>query len=220
MLLGDTRDEFLDDDRLAKTCTAEQAGLAAADEWGEEVDDFDTRFEHFGFGGQVHEFRRIAVNDPALGRATGAAIVDGFAKQIEHAAEGFLADGHRNRLACVNAVQAAAKAVGRTKGDGPDAPAAEVLLNFAGQIDDMPVFLVRDFQGVVNLGKLVFGKMGCEGRADDLGDLSGSRHGKNPCSVDGFPTGQAAGYNGKPGAGIVQIAGRAASGSGNRRLNV
>ena len=66
VLLGDAGDEFLDDDGLAQAGAAEQAGLAAADEGGEQVDDLDAGLEDFGLGGQVDEFRRLAVDRAAL----------------------------------------------------------------------------------------------------------------------------------------------------------
>ena len=68
VLLGDAGDEFLDDDRLAQPRPAEQAGLAAADERREQVDDLDAGLEHLGLGRQVDELRRLAVDRPALAR--------------------------------------------------------------------------------------------------------------------------------------------------------
>ena len=96
VLLGDAGDEFLNDDGFAETRAAEESGLAAAKERREQVDHLDAGLEDFGFGGQVDEFRRLAVDGPALCDVHGAAIVDRFAEQIEDAAEGFLADrdGH------------------------------------------------------------------------------------------------------------------------------
>jgi hypothetical protein len=47
---GDAGDELGEDDGFAETGPAEQTGLAAADEWREQVDDFDAGFEDFGFG--------------------------------------------------------------------------------------------------------------------------------------------------------------------------
>ena len=46
VLAGDAGDQFLNDDGLAEAGAAEQAGLAAADEGGEQVDDLDAGFKH------------------------------------------------------------------------------------------------------------------------------------------------------------------------------
>ena len=50
---GDAGDQLGEDDRLAQTGTAEQAGLAAADERREQVDDLDAGLEHLGLGREV-----------------------------------------------------------------------------------------------------------------------------------------------------------------------
>ena len=48
VLAGDAGDQFLEDDGLAQAGPAEQAGLAAADQRGEQVDDLDAGVEDFG----------------------------------------------------------------------------------------------------------------------------------------------------------------------------
>jgi hypothetical protein len=51
MHFGDVANQLLDDDRLAHAGAPEHAGLATFGEGGDQVDDFDAGFEHFGFGG-------------------------------------------------------------------------------------------------------------------------------------------------------------------------
>ena len=51
-------------------------------------------------------------------------MVDGFAEEVEDAAEGFLADGDGDGGAGVEDVGAAAEAVGGAEGDGADFAAA------------------------------------------------------------------------------------------------
>ena len=63
---GDAGDQLGEDDGLAQTGTAEQAGLSAADERRQQVDDLDAGFEDFGLGAEVFERGRLAVNRPAL----------------------------------------------------------------------------------------------------------------------------------------------------------
>ena len=128
VLLGDAGDQFLDDDGLAQPRPAEQAGLAAAKERREQIDDLDAGLEDLGLGGEIDELGRLAMDGPAMLGGDRAAVVDGFAEQIEDAAEGFLADGDGQRRTGVDAIHAASKAVGAAEGDGSDASAAEVLL--------------------------------------------------------------------------------------------
>ena len=59
VLAGDAGDQFGENDRLAQAGPAEQAGLAAADQRRQQVDDLDAGLEQFGLGGQVGELRRL-----------------------------------------------------------------------------------------------------------------------------------------------------------------
>ena len=99
---------------------------------------------------------------------TGPRLSIGVAEQVEHAAERLLADGHRDRRARVFAIQTTSQTIGRTQRHRPHPSAAQVRRDLAGQIELHALFLVLDFDGVVDRGKLVFGELGVEGRADDL----------------------------------------------------
>ena len=76
----------------------------------------------------------------------------------------------------IDAIHAAAKAVGAAQRHRPHPAAAQVLLHFADQVHRDAVVGAVDGDGVVDLGKLVLGELGVEGRADDLGDFSDSGH--------------------------------------------
>src|SRR5262249_6653152 len=128
---GDAGDELLEDDGLAETGPAEEARLAAADERGEEVDDFDAGLEDFGLRRQVGEFRRLRVDRPGLLRVHRTAAVDRLAEKVEDAAEGLLADGDLDGGPGVDGGHAAIEAFGGAEGDAADAVAAEVLLDLA-----------------------------------------------------------------------------------------
>ena len=67
---GDAGDEFLNDDGLAEAGPAEQAGLAAADERREQVDDLDAGFEDFGLRARG---RRTSAARGGSGRVSVAA---------------------------------------------------------------------------------------------------------------------------------------------------
>src|SRR5204863_2234720 len=62
-----------------------------------------------------------------------AALVDRLAEEVEHAAQRFLADGHRDGRAGVDTVEPAAQSVGRAQRHGADLAAAEVRGDFAGE---------------------------------------------------------------------------------------
>src|SRR5205085_1678585 len=117
VLLGDTRDEFLDDDGFAEARAPEKAGLSAAKERRQQIDDLDASFEDFGLGGEIDEIGRLAMDGAAGLDIDGAAIVDGVAKKIENAAESFLADWDCNGSAGVGDIHSAAQAVRGAEGD-------------------------------------------------------------------------------------------------------
>ena len=131
VLLGEVVDELLDEHRLADAGAAEQADLAALGVGREQVDDLDARLEHLGGRGQVLDRRGVAVDRPALLGLDRVAEVDRLAEQVEDAAERLLADGHADRVAGVDDLDAAGEAVGRVHGDRADALVAEVLLHLA-----------------------------------------------------------------------------------------
>ena len=68
VLAGDAGDQLREDDRLAEAGAAEQAGLAAADQRRQQVDDLDAGLEQLGLGRQLGERRRLAVDGPVLRR--------------------------------------------------------------------------------------------------------------------------------------------------------
>ena len=173
MDLGDTGDELGQDDRLAQPGAAEQADLAAADERGEQVDDLDARLEDLGLGREVLEERWIAVDRPALAGGEVAAPVDRFTEQVEHPAEGLLADRHAHRTARVNHGHPAHQAVGRPERDAAHPVPAELLLHFAREPDLDPFLIGVDFQGVVDVGQVALFELGVKRRADHLGNPSG-----------------------------------------------
>src|SRR5262249_52259408 len=129
--LGDTGDEFGEDDRLAQPGPAEKAGFATADERGQQVDDLDAGLEDFGLRRERFKLWRLGMyGAPVLGRDRPAA-VDDIAEQVEYAAQRLHSHWHLHRLAGVDGVGTAHEAVGRTQGDTAHAAAADVLLHLA-----------------------------------------------------------------------------------------
>src|SRR5262249_7862869 len=119
-----TSDELGENNCFSQTGTAEQTGFTTADERREQVNNFNTRFEHFSLGRQVGHCRSIAVNGPIFFRLDRAAIVDRFAEQIEYTAQGRLADRHGHRAASVDDFHTADHAVSVAQGNAADAAAA------------------------------------------------------------------------------------------------
>ncbi len=108
VLPRDVVDQLLDEHGLADSGAAEEADLAALDVGRDQVDDLDARLEDLHFRRQVAERRRIAVDRPALGVwQARPLVVDRLAENVPEPAERRLADGHRDRGAGVEDVDAA-----------------------------------------------------------------------------------------------------------------
>ncbi len=178
MEAGETGDQLLDDDGLADAGAAEQAGLAAANQRAEQVDDLDAGLEHLGFRGELVQLRRGVVDRPALLGKDRTEAVDGLADQVEHAAEGLDAHRHAHRRAGVEDGGAALETVGGAQSDGAHAAAAEMLGDLAPErlLDGLAEHRAGHFdaQGVVDPRQMVFRELRVQGRADDLSDLARS----------------------------------------------
>ncbi len=125
MLGRDVADELLDEDRLAYARAAEEANLAALGVGGDEVDDLEARLEDLGVRALVLEGGSLAVDGRAL-RDDGGAAVDGAAREVEHAAEHFLADGHGDGPARAAGGEAAGQAFRGLHGDAAGDAVAHV----------------------------------------------------------------------------------------------
>ena len=134
VLLGQVVDQLLDQHGLADAGAAEQPDLAALGVGREQVDDLDARLEHLGRRRQVLDARRGLVDAASLDvRRQRLAEVDRVAEQVEDASQRGLADGHRDRRAGVDHLEAARQAVGRVHRDRAHAVVAEVLLDLADE---------------------------------------------------------------------------------------
>ncbi len=126
-------DKLLNNNGLAYTGTAEQAGLTATNQRTKQVDDLDAGFEQLGLGGQIRHFRWSMVNGFAGGGCNRTQGVDWFPHQIEHATQCGLTNRNRNRLAGVSDGRTALQAVGGAQRDGAKPSAAQMLRDFAPQ---------------------------------------------------------------------------------------
>jgi hypothetical protein len=138
--------------------------------------DLDAGLEQLGLRRQLVELGRLVVDRPALAGGHRPQPVDGLADHVEDAAQGLRADGHGDRGAGVEDVDAALEAVGRAQGDGAHAAASQVLGDLApeGVARRLAEHGARhlDAQGVVDAGEVLLGEMGVQGRADDLDDFA------------------------------------------------
>jgi hypothetical protein len=174
VLHGEVVDELLDDDGFADAGAAEEADLAAAEVRLDEIDDLDAGLEHFEAGGLLFEGRRGAVNGELFLGVDGAHFVHRLADDVEHAAQRFRAHRHHYRMAQADGFHAAHQAFGGLEGDGADASFADVLLDFANDIDGIERVeaFAGDADGGVDEGDLPFGELAVHGRTGHLDHLA------------------------------------------------
>ena len=174
VLLRDVIDQLLNQDGLADARAAEQTDLAAAQERLNQVNDLDAGLEHLQVGGLLFEFRRVAMDRITLFGGDSAEVVNRLADDVQDAPQSDLADGHRDRPARVNRLHAAHHAFGRLHRDGADAPLAQVLFDFADDVNrrrHIEAFR-DDAQRRVNLRQILLAKFHVNDGADDLHDLA------------------------------------------------
>ena len=106
-----------------------------------------------------------------------AAVVDRLAQQVEDAAQRFLADrnGQRRRRCRRTSIPRRRPSVDPSATARTRPPPRCCCTSPTRWIDEAVVIGI-DLDGVVDAGELCFGKLGVEGRADHLGDLSGGGH--------------------------------------------
>ena len=112
------------------------------------------------------------MNRPVFVGIHRSAAVHRIARDVEHAAERCLADGHLHGIARIEAILAADQAVGAAQCDATHAAAAEVLLHFAREIDLHSLVFGDNFDGVVNRRQTFLGELDIERVANDLRDAA------------------------------------------------
>ena len=103
-----------------------------------------------------------------------AHLVDRFAQNAEHPAQGLPAHGDRDGLTLVHGLHPPHHPVGRLHGDALDDTLAQMLRHFDGQVDvDLGVeSLRRDMDGVVDVGNVIRIELDVQNRTDDLQDFA------------------------------------------------
>ena len=180
MRLGNVVDQLHDDDGFADAGPAKQADLAALHVGLNEIDHLDAGFEHLRFRRLLRERGRGAVNRERLGRLDGATLVDRLAEDVQHAAQHFVADGYHDGRAERFRTHAAHQAFGGLQGDHAHAAFADVLRDFADDVDRRwhGEAFAGDADGRINYGQLPIGELHVHRGSGDLNYFSnhGSRH--------------------------------------------
>jgi peptide chain release factor 1 len=167
--LGHVVDELLNDHGLPHPGAPEQADLAALDERGNQIDDFDPRFEDLGLGLQIGELRGGPVNRPPLSilrqrRTT----VHRLTQDVEDSTQRSLANRSGDGSAGITYLHAPGNPVGGAHGNGPNLVLPDVLLHFGREFDRNCAAGILDLEGVIDLGQVLRLELHVEDRTDDL----------------------------------------------------
>jgi peptide chain release factor 1 len=133
MALGDVVDQFLNQNRLADTCTAEKTDLAALGIRRQKIDDLDAGDENRRLGRLIDEFRCRGMDGRSLGCRHRAPLVDRLSDHIEDAPERCRPHGDPDLRTGIDDFLAADAAVGRIHGNGAHHVFAEMLGDFQHQ---------------------------------------------------------------------------------------
>ncbi len=141
--------------------------MALRDVVDELLDDLDAGDEDRVVGRLVDEQRRLGVDRGELGRADGAALVNGLTDDVHDAAERFRADRHLDLGAGVGHFGAAHQTLGGVHGDGADHILAKVLRD----LENEALVAVAGLERGENLRQ--FGvELNVDNGADHLGDAA------------------------------------------------
>src|SRR5581483_162408 len=134
-LLRDVVDELHDQNGLADTGAAEQAGLAALGVRFEKVDDLDARLEHLDVGRLFVEGGRLAMDGPVSFRVHRTFVVDWLPENVQDAAERLPSDRNGDRRTEIDRLHAADHSVRRLHRDATNLVLTDVVRDFDDDID-------------------------------------------------------------------------------------
>ena len=97
VLLCDTRDQFLNNDRLAQPRPAEQSRLTTAKKRRQQIDHLNAGFKHLRLRRKILKFRRFAMDRPTPLRHHRPTIINRIPQQIKHPPQRFFPHRHRHR---------------------------------------------------------------------------------------------------------------------------
>ena len=135
VLHRDVVNQLHDENGLAHARAAEKTNLAALQIRLDQVDDLDSRLKHFERRGLIFERRRRPVNRIVRIADDGPELIDGFPKNVHHAAKRCTAHGNFDPFSEIVRLHAAHHALDGLHRDGADAAFAEVLLHFRRHVE-------------------------------------------------------------------------------------
>ncbi len=173
--LRDVIDQFHDHHGLADPGAAEQADLSALGIGSEKIHDLDAGDEDLRFRRLLGVGRRRLMNGAPLGGLDRSGLIDRLADDVDDAAEAFVADRHRDRVAGVGDFLPAHQTLGGVHRDGAHGRLAEML----GDFEHQPALLVAvaHQRRVLGLQRIqdrrqVLVELHVDDGADDLGNAS------------------------------------------------
>ena len=162
-------DELLNDDGLSYAGAAEDPDLSPLAERSDQVNDFEASLEDLRSDLLLIERGGRSVDWVVLVTVNVALEVDGLPKHVEESPQRFRAHRDRDRRACVDCFHAAGEAIRGGHSNGTDPVVPQMLL---GLQDERRSVLAVHLDRVVDLRKVVGGKLDVDHRADDLDDSS------------------------------------------------
>jgi hypothetical protein len=127
-------DQLHNNNRFAHAGAAEHADFTTLDEGHQEVDNFNTGFQLFRFGGLIHQGRGRAVNGISHITHNRSFAVNGFSQNVDEAPQGGPANRSADGSPGVHCFHAADQTVRGTHGHRADRVVAQVLGNFQGKV--------------------------------------------------------------------------------------
>jgi len=146
MFSGYVTDQLHDKYGFANPGAAEKPYLAALGIRGYKIDDLYTGFKNFGSRLLLDKVRSVAVNGRVLFGAERPFVVDGFACNVEHPSQDFIAHRNLNRVSCVAYFHTAGKPFRCFHGNAADTVIPYVLQNLQDNLPAPGIYL----QGVKN----------------------------------------------------------------------
>ncbi len=170
MLGGNGVDELHDNHGLAYSRTPENPCLSPFGEGCHQIYHLQSSFEDLGAGALLFEARWWLVNRPMLLRLNGPSAIDGLPQDVEQTPQRRLPHWHGYRRPSRDSFHATTQTIGGIHGQAAYPLIAQVLLHLQYQL---PFAVLRNLHGIVDLRKLLGGKLNIHHRPDHLNDSAG-----------------------------------------------
>jgi len=179
---GNPVNHLHDNNRFADTRAAEQTDLSSQHIRFKEINDFDARFEHLGFGALVFEAGRRPMNGIKLGGFYISEFIHRLSDNVHHPPEGFASYGDADGLAGIDRRHTAHHPVGGLHTAAANTVFSQVLLDFDADTEFLPAGVPLDPHAVIDRGKTFFIKLAVDHRPNYLYDFSNLCHLNSPAA--------------------------------------